>query len=210
VRARAESVVPLPEGVDALSAGPLFCGGITVFNPLVQFAVKPTARAGVIGIGGLGHMALQFLNAWGCEVTAFTSNEAKKAEALELGAHHTVNSRDPKAIKAAAGRFDLVISTVNVNLDWNSYVETLKPRGRLHLVGATLDPLDLQVFPLLMGQRSISGSPVGSPGTIARMLEFAARHQIKPVIERFHFEQANEALDKLRQGKVRYRAVLSW
>ncbi len=210
VRAQGVSVVKLPAGVEMETAGPLFCGGITVFNPLVQFGLKPTHKAAVIGIGGLGHLALQFLHAWGCEVTAFTSSEAKKAEALELGAHHTINSRDPEAIAAAAGRFDLVISTVNVKLDWNGYVETLKPRGRLHLVGATLEPLDLQVFPLIMAQRSISGSPVGSPGTIATMLDFAARHDIKPVIERFHFEQANEALDKLRRGKVRYRAVLGW
>jgi len=210
VRAQSVSAVKLPAGVDLETAGPLFCGGITVFNPLVQFGLRPTDKAAVIGIGGLGHLALQFLNAWGCEVTAFTSSEAKKAEAKELGAHHTIDSRDAEAIQAAAGQFDLVISTVNVKLDWNAYVGTLKPRGRLHLVGATLDALDLQVFPLIMAQRSVSGSPVGSPATIARMLTFAARHNIKPVIEKFHFEQVNEAIDKLRRGKVHYRAVLGW
>jgi len=156
VRAQAASVVPLPDNIDFQSAGPLFCGGITVFNPLVQFGVKPTDSVAVVGIGGLGHMALQFLNAWGCRVTAFTSSEAKKAEALEMGAHQTINSRDQGEIQAAAGQFDLVLSTVNVKLDWNTYVETLKPRGRMHFVGATLEPLDLGVFPLLMGQRSVS------------------------------------------------------
>ena len=209
VRAHAASVVALPSTINVQSAGPLFCGGITVFNPLIQFGVKATDRVAVIGIGGLGHMALQFLNAWGCHVTAFTSSEAKRSEALNLGAHQTINSRDPDEIRAAAGQFDLVLSTVNVKLDWNTYVETLKPKGRLHYVGATLEPLDLSIFPLLMGQRSVSSSPVGSPGTIARMLDFAARHDIKPVIETFPMDQVNEAMDRLRSGQARYRIVLS-
>ena len=209
VRAQAASVVALPKDLDIQSAGPLFCGGITVFNPLVQFDVKPTSKAAVIGIGGLGHLALQFLNAWGCEVTAFTSSETKKAEALELGAHRTINSRSPIEIEAAAGQFDLILSTVNVKLDWNAYVATLCPKGRLHFVGATLEPLELGVFPLLIGQRSISGSPVGSPTNIAKMLEFAAQHKIKPVIETYRFDQVNEAIERLRSGQARYRIVLS-
>ena len=208
VRAAANSVVPIPEGIDLESAGPLFCGGVTVFNPLVQFDIKPTDKVAVIGIGGLGHMALQFLNGWGCEVTAFTSSEDKKKESLELGAHHTLNSRDPKQIEAAAGRFDMIISTVNVKLDWNLYLGTLKPRGRLHFVGATLDPLDINVFSLIMAQRSISGSPVGSPLTIAKMLEFAKRHHVKPVIEKFSFADINKAIERLRSGNAHYRIVL--
>ncbi len=96
-----------------------YCGGITVFNPLVQFDVKPTDKVGVIGIGGLGHIALQILNARGCKVTAFTSSDAKVEEAKSLGAHQCINSRDPQAIAAAAGSFDFIISTVNVKLDWN-------------------------------------------------------------------------------------------
>ncbi len=209
VRAKASSVVVIPEGVDLKSAGPLLCGGITVFNPLVQFDVKSTDKVAVIGIGGLGHIALQFLNAWGCEVTAFTSSESKTQEALELGAHKTLNSRDSEAIEAAAGSFDFIISTVNVKLDWNLYVNTLKPKGRLHFVGATLEPLDLGVFPLIMGQRSVSGSPVGSPATIERMLEFANLHDIKPQVEMYPMKKVNEALDHLKSGKARYRIVLS-
>jgi uncharacterized zinc-type alcohol dehydrogenase-like protein len=196
-------------GMDLATAGPLFCGGITVFNPLVQFDVKPTAKVGVVGIGGLGHMALQFLRAWGCEVTAFTSTPGKREEALAMGAHHTVNSRDAGEVAAAAGTFDLVLSTVNVKLDWNAYLATLAPKGRLHFVGATLEPLDLGVFGLIGGQRSVSGSPVGSPAVIARMLDFAVRHDIKPVIETFTFEQVNEALAHLHSGKARYRIVLT-
>jgi len=209
VRASAASVVSLPPGIDAQTAGPLFCGGITVFNPLIQFNIKPTSKVAVIGIGGLGHMALQFLNAWGCDVTAFTSSAAKKKEALAIGAHQTIDSRDPAAIEVAAGTFDLILSTVNVKLDWNRYVAALRPKGRLHFVGATVEPLDLSVFPLLMGQRSVSASPVGSPANIARMLAFAAQHEIKPVTESFRFDQVNEAMARLRSGEARYRIVLS-
>ncbi len=209
VRAHAASVVPLPKNIAAESAGPLFCAGITVFNPLLQFSIKPTDKVAVIGIGGLGHLALQFFNAWGCEVTAFTSSADKRPEALELGAHQTINSRSAEELEAATGHFDLILSTVNVKLDWNAYLGTLKPKGRLHFVGATLEPLDVGVFPLLLGQRSISASPVGSPASIGRMLEFAAQHGIKPVTQSFGFEQANEALAHLRSGQARYRIVLS-
>lgn len=209
VRAQASSVVPIPEGVDLESAGPLFCGGITVFNPLVQFDVKSTDKVAVIGIGGLGHIALQFLNAWGCEVTAFTSSESKQQEAIELGAHKTLNSRDPKELENAAGSFDFIISTVNVKLDWDLYIGTLKPKGRLHFVGATLEPLDIAVFPLIMAQRSISGSPVGSPATIEKMLDFARLHQIQPKIEVFPMSEINEAFEHLEAGNARYRIVLS-
>jgi uncharacterized zinc-type alcohol dehydrogenase-like protein len=209
VRASAASVLKLPDSIDKESAGPLFCGGITVFNPLIQFDIKPTDKVGVIGIGGLGHMALQFFNAWGCEVTAFTSSEKKKKEALKLGAHHTLNSRDASEIEAASGQFDFIISTVHVKLDWNTYIGTLRPKGRLHFVGATVEPIDVGAFPLIMGQRSISGSPVGSPGNIAKMLNFAAQHNVKPVIEKFSFDNINEAITRLRSGQAHYRIVLS-
>ena len=209
VRANVTSVVALPAGLDVQSAGPLFCGGITVFNPLIQFDIKATDKVAVIGIGGLGHIALQFLRAWGCEVTAFTSSTSKKTEALTMGAHHTINSRDAAELEAAAGQFDLILSTVNVKLDWNAYIAALRPKGRLHFVGATLEPLDIGAFPLIMGQRSISGSPVGSPASIDKMLAFAAQHQIKPVIENYRFDQVNEAMARLASGEAHYRIVLS-
>lgn len=208
VRADATSVIKISDAIEKESAGPLFCGGITVFNPLIQFNIKPTDKVAVIGIGGLGHMALQFLKAWGCEVTAFTSSEEKKKEVLTLGAHHAINSREHHEIEAAAGQFDFILSTVNVKLDWNNYVGTLRPKGRLHFVGATLQPLDINVFPLIMGQRSLSGSPVGSPGNIAKMLEFAARHSIRPIVEKYGFDDINKAIAHLRSGKAHYRIVL--
>ncbi len=209
VRAQAVAVVALPVGVNPDSAGPLFCGGITVFNPLVQFDIKPTSKVGVIGIGGLGHIALQFLNAWGCDVTAFTSSESKKTEALEMGAHSVLDSSNAGALEDAAGHFDFIISTVNVKLDWNAYLTTLAPKGRLHFVGATTEPLDIGVFALLGGQRSVSGSPVGSPAAIKTMLDFAEHHKIEPVTEYFRFDQVNEAMQRLREGKAHYRIVLS-
>ena len=153
-------------------------------------------------------MALQFLNAWGCEVTAFTSSERKKKEALELGAHKTLDSKNHADLVSAQGTFDLVLSTVNVKLDWNMYLETLNTRGRLHFVGATLEPLDVSVASMMMTQRSISASPVGSPNTIKTMLDFAALHKIKPVIETFAFKDVNTAIAKLRDGNIHYRAVL--
>jgi len=208
VRAQALSVVSLPPGVSPREAGPLFCGGVTVFNPLLQFGVSPTAHVGVIGIGGLGHLALQFAHAWGCDVTAFTSTDAKREEAKQLGAHRTIDSRDTDAIEAAAGQFDLLLSTVNVSLDWPAYVATLQPRGRLHFLGAVEEPLNVTFFGLLFAQRSVSASPVGSPATIASMLEFSARHQLAPVTEHFPMSEVNEAMDHLRAGKARYRIVL--
>ena len=208
VRAHWTWVSHLPEKLDADKAGPLFCGGITVFNPIVQFQVKPTDSVAVLGIGGLGHLALKFLRAWGCEVTAFTSSDGKREEALQLGAHQTLNSRDNDALAKAAGRFDFIINTTNASLDWNTYIAALKPKGRLHTVGAVLEPMAISAFPLIMGQKSVSGSPLGSPATTDIMLDFCARHNIAPTTETFPMSQANEALEHLRSGKARYRIVL--
>lgn len=200
--------VPIPDGIDPAKAGPLFCGGITVFNPIVQLGVKPTDRVGVIGVGGLGHLALQFLNKWGCEVVAFSSSEGKKEELRKLGAHSVVNSKDPSQLKPLARSLDFILVTVNVPLDWMSYIETLAPRGRLHFVGAVLEPVGLGVFPLLVAQRSVSASPLGSPATTAQMLDFCSRHAIAPVVETFPMSEANEAIEHLASGKARYRVVL--
>lgn len=208
VRAHWAWVTPLPDKLNSATAGPLFCGGATVFNPLVAFGVKPTDRVGVIGIGGLGHLALQFLNKWGCEVHAFTSSDSKRDEALGLGAHHVVNSRDSPAMNNLQGSLDFVISTVNVPLDWTAIIDTLAPKGRLHIVGAVLEPIPVAAFSLIGGQKSISGSPVGSPSTVSTMLDFCARHTIAPVTESFPMSRVNDAIEHLRSGKARYRVVL--
>ncbi len=208
MRAKANSVFLLPPGIDQRSAGPLFCGGITVFNPLLQFNVQPTDRVGIIGIGGLGHLACQFLNAWGCEVTAFTSTSNKKKLLKKLGVHHVINSKDASALEKNTGQFDFIISTVNQEMDWNLYLNTLKPKGRLHNVGGVLSPLDINAFNLIMGQKQVSGSPVGGPTNIRKMLTFCARHHIQPIIEIFAMQDVNQALSHLQSGKARFRVVL--
>jgi uncharacterized zinc-type alcohol dehydrogenase-like protein len=208
VRCNSEWAIELPDSLDPKIAGPLFCGGITVFNPIVQFGVLPTQRVGVIGIGGLGHMALQFLNKWGCEVTAFSSTPGKEAEAKNMGAHYVVNSKDSKILASLAGKFDFILNTANANLDWPAYINALAPRGRFHTVGAIPDPIPAQAFQLILSQRSISGSPLGSPATIHDMLQFCSRHNIQPLTEHFAMKDVNKALDHLRSGKARYRIVL--
>lgn len=208
VRAHELWTIPLPEGIDAVKAGPLFCGGITVFNPLIQLGVQPTDKVGVVGIGGLGHMALKFLRAWGCEVTAFSSSPEKTAEAKTLGAHYVVNSRDPEALKSVANSFDVILSTVSADLDWSTYIEALRPQGKFHFVGIPPSPLSTPLSSIIDAQRSVSGSPLGSPATVKKMLSFSQRHSIEPVIETFPFSQVNEAIDRLRHGKPRYRIVL--
>lgn len=208
LRAHWAWAIPLPDDLDPALAGPLFCGGITVFNPLVQFDVKPSHRVGVVGIGGLGHLALRFLNAWGCEVTAFTSSPAKAQEAMDLGAHRVVSSTDAAAMKALTASLDFVLVTANAPLDWSALIATLSPRGRLHFVGAVIEPLSVQVFELMGKQRSLSASPIGSPATLREMLRFCARHQIVPKVESFPISQINAAFAHLRAGKARYRIVL--
>lgn len=209
VRSHWSWAIKLPKKLPADKAGPLFCGGTTVFNPIVAFGVQPTDRVGVVGVGGLGHLAVQFLNKWGCDVTAFTSSASKHDEARALGAHHVVTSTDKAALKKLAGCFDFIIVTVNVALDWTTYTAALKPRGRLHFVGAVLEPLQLNAFHLIGGQKQLSGSPVGGPATAAKMLEFCARHGIVPQTETFPMSQVNAAIAHLRAGKARYRVVLT-
>lgn len=208
LRAHWSCAIKLPANLRHEQAGPLFCGGITVFTPILEY-VRPQHRVGVIGIGGLGHMALGFLNKWGCEVTAFTSSDSKREEALKLGAHKVVNNTDKAALKKLVGQFDMIMVTVNVAMDWALYLRLLGPRGRLHFVGAVTDPIGVGAFNLIGGQKTISGSPVGSLAAIATMLEFAARHDLSPMTETFPMSKVNEAMDHLRAGKARYRVVLT-
>ena len=199
--------IPLPEKLNFAEAGPLLCGGITVFAPLAMYA-KPADRVGIIGIGGLGHMAVKFAAAYGCDVTAFTSSESKFDEAKEFGANHVVSSKDSAAIKKLDGSFDLLISTVNVKLDWDAMIGTLAPNGRCHVVGAVLEPIPVAAFSLILQQRSVSGSPTGSPVAIGTMLDFASRHNLAPQTEHFPMSNINEAFARLESGKARYRIVL--
>lgn len=207
IRAHWAWAIPLPEKLNFAEAGPLVCGGITVFAPLAMYAT-PTDRVGVIGIGGLGHMALKFAAAYGCDVTAFTSSESKFEEARKFGANHVVSSNDSAAIKRLGGSFDLLISTVNAKLDWEALIGTLAPKGRLHVVGVVPEPIGIAAFSLIGQQRSVSGSPTGSPVAIETMLDFASRHNVVPQTEHFPMSQINDAFARLESGKARYRIVL--
>jgi uncharacterized zinc-type alcohol dehydrogenase-like protein len=208
VRAQWTWVRPLPDALDLAKVGPLLCGGITVFSPFLIHEVPSTARVGIIGIGGLGHMALQFANKWGCEVHAFTTSDGKQAEAQRLGAHYVHNTKQQDALKKLSKSLDFIISTINAPLDISAFLDTLAPKGRFHNVGAVLRPLEVPAFSLILGQRSLSGSPTGSPTAIDHMLAFSARHSIAPVVEFFPMSKVNDALEHLRSGKARYRVVL--
>jgi len=209
VRAQALWALPLPDGLDPKTAGPLFCGGITVFSPMYDLGLLPTDRIAVVGIGGLGHLALKFARAWGCEVTAFTSSMDKTESLHKLGAHNVVNSRNKDSIKALRGHFDMVISTVNVSLPWHNYISALAPKGRFVQVGIPTEPMSVRASSLIAGQKSVYGSDTGSPATMMKMLEFCARHNITPEIETFKMSDINAAIARLKSGQARYRIVLT-
>ncbi len=209
IRVNARFAIPVPEALESEGVAPLLCGGITVYSPLRNHGVRPSSRVGVIGIGGLGHMGLQFARAFGAEVTAFSTSKDKEKEARQLGAHHFVNTRDTGALKKLAGCFDFILSTVSADQDWPGYVSALRPKGMLCVVGVPPSPMQLPVFPLVGGQKAISGSPTGSPTDIAEMLDVAARHGVKAVTERYAMGKANEAIAKVKKNQVRYRAVLA-
>lgn len=208
VRAHWAWAIPLPEGIDMSKAGPLLCGGITVFNPIIAAGVLPTDKVGVIGIGGLGHLALKFLKHWGCEVIAFSSSESKRQQILTMGATRVVNSRSTEELATIAGRLDFIINTTSVNLDWASYLMALAPKGKFFNVGMVQEPMSIPNDLLIAGERTVGGSPVGSPGLISKMLDFCVRHAIYPEVEEFGMEEVNEALAHLEAGKARFRIVL--
>jgi len=154
-------------------------------------------------------MALQFLDRWGCDVTAFTSSPDKAGEARKFGADRVVSSRDDAELEGIAGSLDFILVTANAALHWDLYIKALRPRGKLHIVGAVLEPIPVNVFSLLTEQKSISATPLGSPATMRTMLDFSARHHIAPQIETFPMSKINEAFARLEDGKARYRIVLT-
>jgi uncharacterized zinc-type alcohol dehydrogenase-like protein len=160
-------------------------------------------------MGGLGHIAVQFARVFGAEVTAFSSSAAKEEEIRALGAHHFVNTRESKAMKEVSGTQDFVLTTINQDQDWGTYIQTLRPTGTLCFVGVPPSPVAVQAFPLVAGLRSISGNPTGSPHRLREMLDVAARHGVKATTELFPMAKANEAIEKVKKNKVRYRAVLA-
>jgi uncharacterized zinc-type alcohol dehydrogenase-like protein len=209
VRVPARFVIPIPEALDSENAAPLLCAGITVYTPLRTYGISPASRVGVVGIGGLGHLALQFARIFGAEVTAFSTSPGKEEEARAMGAHHFCNTRESKGMKALANSFDLIVSTVNADQDWSAFLSALRPEGVLCLVGAPARPLQVPGSLLIVSARALSGSNTGSPLALAEMLDVAARHGVKTQTERFPMTRVNEAVAKVRKGAVRYRAVLA-
>lgn len=208
VRSHWSWAIPLPENIDMAKAGPLLCAGITVFTPLISAGVKPTDRVGVIGIGGLGHLAIKFLKHWGCEVVAFSSNRSKHDEIMNMGATKVVDSTNTAELEALQGQLNFILSTVNVSLDWNTYLGCLAPKGELHTVGVVPEPMSIPAFSLINGEKSVGGSPSAGPALTRTMLEFCVRHNIYPTVEEFPMERVNEAMKHLEDGKARYRVVL--
>lgn len=209
VRVNARFAVKLPDALESQTAAPLLCAGITVYDPLRKAGINPSSRVGIIGIGGLGHLALQFARAFGAEVTAFSTSLGKEAEAQALGAHRFVHSRDTTALKTLEGSQDLILSTINAPEEWNTYVSALRPHGTLCLVGVPPKPVSLAAFPLIAGSRCVCGSPIGSPARIAEMLDVAARHKVAAQTESFPMKDVNQAIARVKKSQVRYRAVLT-
>ena len=204
VRVDERFTFPIPNGLDARDAAPLLCAGLTVFSPLERLGVGKGTRVGVVGIGGLGHLAVRFAKHLGAEVIAFDPDPTKKELALSLGASDLVDAKGalPKGV------LDVILVTTHASLAWDAWMEALDLEGTLCLVGVPSAPLTVGVDPLLDGQKKITGSVIGSPATMRRMLDVAATHSIAPVIERMPMSRANEAVARVREGKARLRIIL--
>jgi uncharacterized zinc-type alcohol dehydrogenase-like protein len=199
---------PLPDEITSEHAGPLMCAGATVFTPILQYGVRPTDRVAVVGVGGLGHLAVQYLAKWGCAVTAVSSSRDKEAHARQLGATHYIATRGTDELRKAARSFDVIFCTVPSDLPWDEYAAALRPQGKLCLIGIPDKPVVFRAFGLIGGEKSIVGGQTGSVSDTAKMLAFTARHGITPIIETFAMSDANRALEHTRAGKARFRAVL--
>ena len=204
VRCDARFCFELPEALELESAAPLLCAGLKVFSPLERLGAARGMRVGVVGIGGLGHLAVRFARALGAEVIAFDPDPSKRALVLGLGASDLVDARGP----LPKGAVDLLLVTTHASLAWDDWMRVLDLEGTLCLVGVPGAPLVLSADPLMDEQKKITGSVIGSPSTMRRMLDLAARDSIAPIVEHMPLERANEAVARVRQGAARMRVVL--
>lgn len=200
-------VPPIPDALASEVTGPLLCAGTTVFNAIVGHDVRPIDRVAVVGVGGLGHLALQILAAWGCHVTAISGSPHKADDARRFGAHDFLDSHD---LPSARDRFDFILDTVGADLPWDAYFATLRPRGKLCAVGVPTNPFTFSALSVLPAEKSLVTGVVGSPRVTRQLLEFAALHGIRPEVEVFPVGRIDEALDHVRKGNARYRAVLDF
>jgi alcohol/geraniol dehydrogenase (NADP+) len=213
VRTDSRFAFAIPDSLDSAGAAPLLCAGVTVYAPMRRFGLHSHHRVGVVGIGGLGHLALQFAHAMGCEVTAFSTNPEKKDDAYTFGAEHFVDSRDELQMRDTARTLDFMVSTATGPLPWATYVKALRPNGHLTIVSRLADKgkageVGAPASMLVAGQKSISGSVTGGRGVMQEMLRFAARRGILARTEVFSYKDINRAVQRVRNSEAHYRVVL--
>jgi uncharacterized zinc-type alcohol dehydrogenase-like protein len=198
-------VLRVPETLDLAGAAPLLCAGITTYSPLRHWGVTSGKKVGVVGLGGLGHMAVKFARALGAHVVVFTTSPGKRDDALRLGAHEVVISTDADGMQKHSGSFDFILDAVSADHDINAFILLLARDGNLTLVGAPEKPLPVSAFPLLFGRRSLSGSLIGGIAETQEMLDFCGLHGITADVEVIPIQKVNEAYDRMLRSDVKYR-----
>ncbi|OKP65922.1 alcohol dehydrogenase [Paenibacillus sp. P3E] len=201
-------VVRIPDGIELDAAAPLLCAGITTYSPLRHWGAGPGKKVAVVGLGGLGHMAVKIAHAMGAEVTVLSQSLKKKDDGLKLGAQHYYATSDPGTFADLAGSFDLIVNTVSAKIDISSYLSLLALDGTLVNVGAPAEPLPVNVFSLIGQRRSFAGSMIGGIRETQEMLDFCAEHHIAPEIEIISANQIDEAWERVLASDVRYRFVI--
>jgi uncharacterized zinc-type alcohol dehydrogenase-like protein len=208
ITVREKYALKIKKGLPLERVAPLLCAGITTYSPLKRYGTKKGHKVGVVGLGGLGHMAVKIAKAMGAEVTVFSTSPQKEADAKKLGAKNFVISKNPSHFLPLAGKLDLIIDTVSADHDLNPYLSTLKLGGTHVLVGAPPTPSPLHAFSLIMGRRKLAGSLIGGIKETQEMLDFCARKRVFSDIELITPEQINEAYEKTIKGQVKYRFVM--
>ncbi len=198
-------VLRVPSNLDLAGAAPLLCAGITTYSPMRHWGVTTGKKVGVVGLGGLGHMGVKFARALGAHVVAFTTSPGKKEDALRLGAHEVVVSRNADEMRRHAGSFDFILDAVSADHDINAYIQLLRRDGNITLVGAPEKPLPVVAFGLLLGRRSLSGSPIGGIRETQEMLDFCGKHGITADVEVIPIQKVDEAYERLLASNVKYR-----
>lgn len=205
----ARFVFRIPSGIETQAACPLLCAGITVYSALRHASMRSGQEIGIVGIGGLGHLAIQFASRLGNRVTVFTTSDDKAELATKLGAHDVILVSPEAKPPAPVGKLDILLTTTSQSLDWAAYLNHLNSDGFLSIVGVPSAPISIPVLPLLIKRRRVMASIIGSRSEMIEMLSIAERYEIKPIVEIFTMQQINEAIEKVRQNKIRFRAVLN-
>jgi len=198
----------VPAGLDPARAAPLLCAGITTYSPLRQWNAKKGDRVGVVGLGGLGHMAVKLAASMGAEVTMLSTSRSKEADARRLGAHAFESTRDEATFQKLAGRLDLIIDTISAPHDYNRYLGMLRPQGAMVIVGVPPEPTPLSAWSLIAGNRRLAGSSIGGIPETQEMLDYCARHEIGADVEVIPIQKVNEAYERMLRNDVRYRFVI--